>query len=152
LGQRSRTCYLGPRLNSATKHGLASTCLHSGFGMFCRFCLFCPGSVVKSGDGHIKKEAVLHFVKSVIMSTNRPIPQEYLRYKDKVTIVTGGSKGIGEGCVRVFGKFELGCSLWSANLDIIIGAGVISTVHFHGAVYRRTNLFLRTRQCPQVRF
>ncbi len=26
------------------------------------------------------------------------------RYKDKVTIVTGGSKGIGEGCVRVFGK------------------------------------------------
>ncbi|XP_074640525.1 L-fucose dehydrogenase-like [Tubulanus polymorphus] len=25
-----------------------------------------------------------------------------MRYKDKVTIVTGGSKGIGEGCVRVF--------------------------------------------------
>lgn len=25
-----------------------------------------------------------------------------LRYKDKVVIVTGGSKGIGEGCVRVF--------------------------------------------------
>lgn len=29
----------------------------------------------------------------------------HLRYKDKVAIVTGGSKGIGEGCVRVFGKF-----------------------------------------------
>src|SRR5262245_5643555 len=25
-----------------------------------------------------------------------------LRYADKVVIVTGGSKGIGEGCVRVF--------------------------------------------------
>ena len=25
-----------------------------------------------------------------------------MRYKDKVTIVTGGSKGIGLGCVRVF--------------------------------------------------
>jgi NAD(P)-dependent dehydrogenase (short-subunit alcohol dehydrogenase family) len=24
------------------------------------------------------------------------------RYQDKVVIVTGGSKGIGEGCVRVF--------------------------------------------------
>jgi len=29
-----------------------------------------------------------------------------LRYKDKVVIVTGGSKGIGEGCVRVFGKLS----------------------------------------------
>jgi len=27
-----------------------------------------------------------------------------LRYKDKVCIITGGSQGIGEGCVRVFGK------------------------------------------------
>ena len=25
-----------------------------------------------------------------------------MRYDDKITIVTGGSKGIGEGCVRVF--------------------------------------------------
>jgi NAD(P)-dependent dehydrogenase (short-subunit alcohol dehydrogenase family) len=25
-----------------------------------------------------------------------------MRYRDKVTIVTGGSKGIGAGCVRVF--------------------------------------------------
>jgi NAD(P)-dependent dehydrogenase (short-subunit alcohol dehydrogenase family) len=28
------------------------------------------------------------------------------RYKDKVTIITGGSKGIGEGCVRVFGELK----------------------------------------------
>lgn len=28
----------------------------------------------------------------------------HLRYKDRVAIVTGGSKGIGEGCVRVFVK------------------------------------------------
>ncbi|HEY2945894.1 MAG TPA: SDR family NAD(P)-dependent oxidoreductase [Vicinamibacteria bacterium] len=27
-----------------------------------------------------------------------------MRYADKVVIVTGGSKGIGEGCVRVFGE------------------------------------------------
>jgi NAD(P)-dependent dehydrogenase (short-subunit alcohol dehydrogenase family) len=25
-----------------------------------------------------------------------------MRYQDKVVIVTGGSRGIGEGCVRVF--------------------------------------------------
>lgn len=30
-----------------------------------------------------------------------------LRYRDKVTIVTGGSKGIGEGIVREFGTSML---------------------------------------------
>ena len=30
-----------------------------------------------------------------------------LRYQDKVAIVTGGCKGIGRGCVDVFGKFIL---------------------------------------------
>ena len=36
---------------------------------------------------------------------------EALRYKDKVTIVTGGSKGIGRGCVEVFGKALSLCPL-----------------------------------------
>ena len=27
-----------------------------------------------------------------------------VRYKDKVTIVTGGSRGIGQACVEVFGE------------------------------------------------
>lgn len=30
-----------------------------------------------------------------------------LRYKDKVTIVTGGSKGIGEGVAKEFGMIFL---------------------------------------------
>ncbi|HSL22453.1 MAG TPA: SDR family NAD(P)-dependent oxidoreductase [Vicinamibacterales bacterium] len=37
------------------------------------------------------------------MTEHRPAPNDVpLRYADKVTIVTGGSKGIGLGCVRVF--------------------------------------------------
>lgn len=31
------------------------------------------------------------------------------RYQDKVVIVTGGSKGIGRGIVKVFGKFGSRC-------------------------------------------
>lgn len=30
--------------------------------------------------------------------------EDGLRYKDKVIIITGGSSGIGKGCVKVFGK------------------------------------------------
>ena len=29
-----------------------------------------------------------------------------LRYRDKVVIITGGSNGIGEGCVRTFGNVD----------------------------------------------
>ena len=28
-----------------------------------------------------------------------------VRYRDKVTIVTGGSRGIGQACVELFGKY-----------------------------------------------
>jgi len=28
------------------------------------------------------------------------------RYADKVTIITGGSKGIGKGCVQIFGRLR----------------------------------------------
>ena len=28
------------------------------------------------------------------------------RFKNKVAIITGGSKGIGEGCVRVFREYQ----------------------------------------------
>ena len=50
-----------------------------------------------------------------------------LRYQDKVTIVTGGSKGIGEGIVREFGKAQVSHSIntgerteWSLIRSVII--------------------------------
>ena len=45
---------------------------------------------------------------------------EALRYKDKVTIVTGGSKGIGRGCVEVFGKFFFFCLLNAHVFDPLL--------------------------------
>lgn len=44
-----------------------------------------------------------------------------LRYKDKVTVITGGSKGIGEGCVRVFGRFS-GCCETNYVHNYVIGS------------------------------
>src|SRR5262245_60316016 len=38
-----------------------------------------------------------------------------MRYQDKLTIVTGGSRGIGEGCVRVF--VEAGAKVAFCSLD-----------------------------------
>jgi NAD(P)-dependent dehydrogenase (short-subunit alcohol dehydrogenase family) len=28
-----------------------------------------------------------------------------MKLKDKVAVITGGAKGIGQGCARVFGKY-----------------------------------------------
>lgn len=36
------------------------------------------------------------------MSVTEGVKDKPMRYEDKVTVVTGGSRGIGEGCVRVF--------------------------------------------------
>ena len=33
---------------------------------------------------------------------------EGVRYRDKVTIVTGGANGIGRACVELFGKVSMG--------------------------------------------
>ena len=38
------------------------------------------------------------------MSGEHPIDDAGIRYRDKVTIVTGGSRGIGQACVELFGR------------------------------------------------
>ena len=45
--------------------------------------------------------AIIH--RRLITSSVKTM-ESRLRYKDKIAIVTGGSKGIGEGIVREFGK------------------------------------------------
>ena len=48
------------------------------------------------------------YVISIVLyrqtSLNMASTVEGFRYKDKVTIVTGGAQGIGRACVEVFGK------------------------------------------------
>ena len=51
-------------------------------------------------------------------------------YSDKVVIVTGGTKGIGEGCVRVF--VDAGCRVAFCARDENEGGQVASEVNRHG--------------------
>ena len=60
-----------------------------------------------------------------------------LRYKGKVTIVTGGSKGIGEGIVREFGK-----KLFIVKLQTLRRS-------FCGRMYEAKKVFLRKRRSVQ---
>src|SRR5687768_9650157 len=59
-----------------------------------------------------------------------------MRYADKVVIITGGSKGIGEGCVRVFveaGSTVVFCSRGQAAGEVLareVTAKGPGTAHF----------------------
>lgn len=46
--------------------------------------------------GHMTFSLNFQILRKIVMASA-------LRYDNKVTIITGGSKGIGQGCVRLFG-------------------------------------------------
>lgn len=45
-----------------------------------------------------------------------------VRYRDKVTVVTGGSTGIGKGCVQVFGT-------WTSIRQVYVGQACCAAIH-----------------------
>ena len=49
----------------------------------------------------INIDLLADFTDNIIMATS----DEGVRYRNKVTIVTGGARGIGRACVELFGKF-----------------------------------------------
>ena len=48
-----------------------------------------------------RSNVLADFSDTIIMATT----DEGVRYRNKVTIVTGGARGIGRACVELFGKF-----------------------------------------------
>lgn len=58
------------------------------------------------------------------------IKRSGLVYTDRVTIVTGGAKGIGEGCVRVF--VDAGAKVVMCDKDVETGASLMKEVNANG--------------------
>ena len=54
-----------------------------------------------------KADKLVLFLQNNNLQKRMASSSSQLRYQDKVTIVTGGSKGIGEGIVREFGKAQV---------------------------------------------
>ena len=52
-------------------------------------------------DLSVHVDLLSDFTDNIIMTTS----DEGVRYRNKVTIVTGGARGIGRACVELFGKF-----------------------------------------------
>ena len=60
---------------------------------------------------------------------------EGVRYRDKVTIVTGGAQGIGRACVETFGKLLLFLGFHWFDFVLILSLARPETKHIQVCIY-----------------
>ena len=91
------------------------------------------------------RRALCTAVPSFSGATSAELAGTQGRYRGKTVIVTGGAKGIGEGCVRVF--HEAGANVVFGDVDVDVGEALATELNENAAYSSSNNAIAQFQPC-----